>query len=122
MLNHYFYSSKIIDRYNEKIAVSKDKLNRYKPEFILETKRKEHQDLSLRLDTAMNKYLQKQDDQLMRLLRNLNNLGPKQVLRRGYSILINKETNKVIKDHTILKSGDKVQAKLDSGELDLSVD
>ena len=53
---------------------------------------------------------------------SLNAVSPLGTLERGYAIVRDPDSKKVIRDATKLKRGDRIQAKLSSGQLDATVD
>ncbi|OPZ90037.1 MAG: exodeoxyribonuclease VII large subunit [bacterium ADurb.Bin425] len=74
-----------------------------------------------KLDTAIDRLLSKQEHELVKLTERLKDLGPGNVLSRGFSILRGLAGN-VITDVGSLKSGDKVQAVFKRGRLNMTVD
>ncbi|MBX9942429.1 MAG: exodeoxyribonuclease VII large subunit [Candidatus Obscuribacterales bacterium] len=74
-----------------------------------------------KLDTAIDRLLSRQEHELIKLTERLRDLGPGNVLSRGFSILRGL-TGNVVTDVGSLKSGDKVQAVFKRGRLNLTVD
>jgi exodeoxyribonuclease VII large subunit len=56
-------------------------------------------------------------EQLRQLSRQLNLLGPEQVLTRGYSITTDAASGKVLRDASKIKNGHKIKTRLKSGEI-----
>ena len=48
----------------------------------------------------------------------LENLGPSQVLSRGYSIAIDKKTNKIIRSSNAIKNGERFYLRTNKGSLE----
>jgi exodeoxyribonuclease VII large subunit len=61
--------------------------------------------------------LKRRREQLRQLRRQLNLLGPEQVLSRGYSITMDAATGKVLRDATKIKGGQKLKTRLKAGEV-----
>ena len=62
--------------------------------------------------------LESGDSQLIGYEKHLNSLGPKQVLDRGYSLAITKNTNKIIRSSKTLLEGDRFYLKTGDGSLE----
>lgn len=62
-------------------------------------------------------FLKQRAEQLRQLERRLNALGPEQVLTRGYSITMDAETGKVLRDAKKVKAGQKLKTRLKAGEI-----
>lgn len=74
-----------------------------------------------KLDTAIDRLLSRQEHELIKLTERLKDLGPGNVLSRGFSILRGL-TGNVITDVGSLKGGDKVQAVFKRGRINMTVD
>jgi exodeoxyribonuclease VII large subunit len=74
--------------------------------------------LSARLHRIRPSQLLKQlREQLRQIRRQLNLLGPEQVLARGYSITADAATGKVLRDAKKIIAGQKLKTRLKSGEI-----
>ena len=62
--------------------------------------------------------LESDNSQLISYQKHLNSLGPKQVLDRGYSLAITKNTNKIIRSSKTLLAGDRFYLKTGDGSLE----
>ena len=62
--------------------------------------------------------LDTRNSQLIGYEKHLNSLGPNQVLERGYSIAITKETNTIIRSSKMVLEGDKFYLKTGDGSLE----
>ena len=62
--------------------------------------------------------LESDNSQLISYQKHLNSLGPKQVLDRGYSLAITKNTNKIIHSSKTLLEGDRFYLKTGDGSLE----
>lgn len=62
-------------------------------------------------------FLKQRREQLRQVERRLNALGPEQVLSRGYSITMDAETGKVLRNAKNAKSGQKLKTRLKTGEI-----
>lgn len=76
------------------------------------------QHLAERLHRIRPSYWVKQRrEQLRQLERRLNALGPEQVLARGYSITMDANSGKVLRDAKRVKPGQKLKTRLKAGEV-----
>ena len=78
-------------------------------------------DLEQRLQTAMQRKLQTAGTRLAHLAQMLDSLSPLSTLQRGYAIVTD-STGSVITDSSVISKGDKVEARLAKGRLQLTVD
>lgn len=62
-------------------------------------------------------FLKQRREQLRQFERRLNALGPEQVLSRGYSITMDAETGKVLRNAKNAKAGQKLKTRLKTGEI-----
>lgn len=62
-------------------------------------------------------FLKQRREQLRQIERRLNALGPEQVLSRGYSITMDAESGKVLRNARNVKAGQKLKTRLKTGEI-----
>ena len=78
------------------------------------------------LETRITRAIQQILDTRIRKLRQqsllLEAVGPRNTLARGYAIVRNKRTGKVVTDGSTLKAGDQARVFLDRGSVDVTVD
>jgi len=67
-------------------------------------------------------HLKQRREALRQLEKRWQALGPEQVLRRGYSITLDADTGKVLRDATSLKSGQRLRTRLAKGEIKSAVE
>ncbi len=67
-------------------------------------------------------HLKQRREALRQLKKRLQALGPEQVLRRGYSITLDADTGKVLRDAARLKSGKRLRTRLAKGEIKSAVE
>lgn len=70
-----------------------------------------------RLPTAMLHVLERQRQRLRQAIRSLHNLSPLSTLERGYAIVEEAETTKIVRDARDVQPGDRVDARLARGRL-----
>jgi exodeoxyribonuclease VII large subunit len=76
------------------------------------------QQLAMRLHQVRPSLLLKQlKSDLARAEARLRLLGPEQVLSRGYSITMDAESGKILRDAKSIKPGQRLRTRLDSGEI-----
>ena len=78
-------------------------------------------ELTLRMEQQTESAIEKASLNLQRLQTGLNAMNPKAVLKRGYSIIIDKETGKTVVSPDIPENS-KLKGILAEGEIDLRVD
>jgi exodeoxyribonuclease VII large subunit len=64
-----------------------------------------------------SQFLKLRREQLRQVQKQLNLLGPEQVLARGYSITMDAANGKVLRDAKKIKAGQKLKTRLKSGEI-----
>jgi exodeoxyribonuclease VII large subunit len=64
-----------------------------------------------------SQFLKLRREQLRQIQKQLNLLGPEQVLSRGYSITMDAASGKVLRDATKVKFGQKLKTRLKHGEI-----
>jgi len=78
-------------------------------------------DLEQRLQAAMQRKLQQAGTRLAHLAQMLDSLSPLSTLQRGYAIVTD-ASGRVVTDASTVCAGDKVEARLATGRLQLTVD
>lgn len=78
------------------------------------------QQLRIRLNTAMNARLQRQQQALLRLEQNLNHLNPAGVLNRGYALVHDAE-GQLVRSSQQLQPGQQVSLSLAEGAADATI-
>jgi exodeoxyribonuclease VII large subunit len=64
-----------------------------------------------------SQFLKQRREQLRQIQKQLNLLGPEQVLSRGYSITMDAAGGKVLRDAAKIQAGQKLKTRLKSGEI-----
>jgi len=78
-------------------------------------------ELQTRLDQCVPKEIEAKKEKLAQLVRGLQSVDPKNVLKRGYGILFAKKSKSVIVSSQNLQKGDLVNAILADGQRELKV-
>ncbi len=104
----------------QQLMLAHSKLQAQHPGRELHRNQQGLQQLQQQLKRAMHELLQHKKHQTQHAMHSLNLVSPLQVLERGYSILLDQHS-KVIRNSNQLQAGDKLQAKLASGSLELQV-
>jgi exodeoxyribonuclease VII large subunit len=76
--------------------------------------------ISLRLNTAINQQLKNKQQNLLRLSQNLTHLNPQAVLTRGYAFVQNK-LGTIITSSQQIKQGDEVRLTFEHGSADATI-
>ncbi|NOS71782.1 MAG: exodeoxyribonuclease VII large subunit [Verrucomicrobia bacterium] len=98
------------------------RLLRASPRQFLKLRRETLATTTRRLQEHARVNLREQRNELRTLESRLRLLGPEQVLGRGYSITLDDETGKVLRDAKQIKPGQRLRTKLKSGEVRSRVD
>lgn len=78
------------------------------------------QQLNLRLQAALSKLLQKQDQHLVRLAQNLSHLNPHAVLNRGYA-LVHTAEGEIVRSSSALTTGQSINLTFSQGAAEAMV-
>jgi exodeoxyribonuclease VII large subunit len=79
-------------------------------------------DLSSTLQHAFAMLFQEQKARLQGCLQRLGDLNPDNILKRGYSITVRKDTSQVVSDAGQVAQGDEVSVQLHRGSIDCTVE
>ena len=94
-----------------------ERLSRVRPALLVKQRREVLVQEQQRLREQVRHRLRERRDRVASLEGRLRLLGPEQVLARGYSITMDSETGKVIREAAKVKSGQKLRTKLQKGEV-----
>ena len=78
--------------------------------------------LNTRFNGAVTLYFEKTKNKILRIDDILKSISPISTLDRGYAIVTDRKTKKIIKNANHLKIGKKIHVKLASSEIDSTVD
>ena len=92
-----------------------DRLGRVRPALLLKQRRELFHQRERRLSEKTQHRLNLLRDSVDSLQARLRLLGPEQVLSRGYSITLEAETGKVVRNASELKVGQKLKTRLQTG-------
>ncbi|RKY37198.1 MAG: exodeoxyribonuclease VII large subunit [Candidatus Omnitrophota bacterium] len=82
---------------------------------LIPNKKQRIEELQARTIMKMEELISAHKEKLGYITHHLNNLNPLSILSRGYSLSIDVETGKILKDSVQLKVGDKIRTKLFKG-------
>jgi exodeoxyribonuclease VII large subunit len=94
-----------------------DRLSRVRPSQVVKQRREIFEQEKSRLNEQIRHQLRERRNRVDTLLARLRLLGPEQVLARGYSITMDAETGKVLRDAAAIKRGQRLKTRLKSGEV-----
>ena len=94
-----------------------ERLSRVRPAQFLRQRRELFEQEKSRLNEQIRHRLRERRDRLEALHSRLRLLGPEQVLARGYSITMDAETGKVLRDAAKVKAGQRLRTRLKTGEV-----
>ncbi|MGA9343310.1 MAG: exodeoxyribonuclease VII large subunit, partial [Rhodanobacteraceae bacterium] len=111
-----------IDRHRVRLSALHVRLLRRHPAATLRARGESLTRLIGRLRTAGQRDMQRRRLQLAERLRTLNAVSPQATLERGYAILLEAESGRVVRSVTAVRPGAALRARLADGELPLHVD
>ena len=94
-----------------------ERLSRVRPAFLVKQKREVFYQAKQRLCEQARHRVREWKDRLATVDARLQLLGPEQVLARGYSITMNAENGKVLREAKQVKAGQRLRTRLKSGEI-----
>jgi len=94
-----------------------DRLSRVRPALLIKQRREVLRQEKERLHEQAHHQLEYRRNQLKYLEGRLRLLGPEQVLARGYSITMDDESGKVLREVKQVKAGQRIKTRLKAGEL-----
>jgi exodeoxyribonuclease VII large subunit len=103
---------------NELIA----KIQRYNPQFKIQLLQEQQNNLQQRLMQAAQKILQAKQNQLANVSRALDAISPLATLARGYAIVTDAASGKILLDANQVTIGSAVKTRLAQGQLICTVD
>jgi len=104
------------------ITESKNNLEKLNPMQIINQQLDYIKNIRLRLKGEIILFLEKTKNRISRTNDILNSISPISTLDRGYAIVSDSKTNRIIKDANRLKVGKKIHVKLAKSEIDSTVD
>ena len=111
----------LLARKRAQLALLESRLQAGSPLPRVQQMRRELSTLQQRLEAAMRARLHEAGSRLAHLAQMLDSLSPLGVLQRGYAILTDAEGG-VVTDAAAVREGDRLQARLASGSLTVTVD
>jgi exodeoxyribonuclease VII large subunit len=109
----------MLERYRRRLDAAAGSRVFQEPVYIMRQHQQRVDELELKLEYRMSEKINQIKNRLESLNRSLNNLNPKRVLDRGYSILIDEECNKAVTE--VPPSGKILKGIVASGEMKLVV-
>lgn len=103
------------------LAAKKGELASLRPKAQVNLYKTKLKQFETRLKESVNYTLKLKKERLTQLLNQLRAVDPKNVLRRGYSILFAEKEGSVIVSAQVLTPGEQVRALLSDGEIKLTV-
>ena len=104
------------------ITESKNNLEKLNPMQIINQQIAYIRNIQLRFKGEIILFLEKIKNKISRLDDILKSISPISTLDRGYAIVSDSKTNKIVKNANHLKVGKKIHVKLATSEIDSTVD
>jgi exodeoxyribonuclease VII large subunit len=111
----------LLARRRGELALLESRLQANSPLPRIQQMQRDVANLQQRLEAAMQAKLQDAGSRLAHLAQMLDSLSPLGTLQRGYAIVTD-ESGSVVTDSSQVVEGDRVQARLAKGKLELVVD
>jgi exodeoxyribonuclease VII large subunit len=111
-----------IQQLTQQVQVANEKLLQQDPRKKIATAQLQLQHQAEKLTAAINKTLLIKQQQLQQIAATLNAASPLATLARGYAVIKDSETNKVIRKKAEVKTGSKITAMLDKFEINCLVE
>ena len=106
----------------QKTAGMQLRLERQNPHHRLQAAQIRITELENRITRAIQQVLDTQSRRLTQQSLLLEAVGPRNTLARGYAVVRNKKTRKLVTDSSRMKPGDQAQIFLDRGSMDVTID
>ncbi len=107
-----FFSQK-----EKELLFFKENLKKHHPLQKIRLKEEKLQELELRLSKSFAGFLEKKQRELQAGLKLLESLSPLKVLKRGYSMVVKLEDQKIVKRASQVKEGDLLEIYLSEGKI-----
>jgi exodeoxyribonuclease VII large subunit len=78
--------------------------------------------LEIQFKNSIHRKIEKSNDEVTNLKHMLNTVSPVSTLERGYAIVTEQKTNKIVTNTNHIQSGDQLRIRLASSEIDSTVD
>jgi exodeoxyribonuclease VII large subunit len=78
--------------------------------------------LQMQFERSIRRTLEKNNDEISSLSHMLNTVSPISTLERGYAIVTEQKTNKIVTNTKHLKTGDPLRIRLAASEIESTVD
>jgi len=123
------YSMRLRHQVEKKIAHKKmslteiaGKINESNPAHKISRQIEKVNVLQMQFKKSIRRTLEKANDEISSLSHMLNTVSPISTLERGYAIVTEQKTNKIVTNTTQLQTGDQLRIRLASSEIDSTID
>jgi exodeoxyribonuclease VII large subunit len=109
---------------NKRFALSEisGKVNKLNPAHTIARQMEKVNVLQMQFKKAITRTLEKANNEVTSLEHMLNTVSPVSTLERGYAIVTEQKTNKILTNTKHLQSGDQLRIRLATSEIDSTVD
>ncbi len=109
---------------NKKMTLTEmtGKINRLNPAHTIARQIEKVNVLQIQFKKSINRTLEKAQDEVLRLEHILNTVSPISTLERGYAIVTEQKTNKIVTNIKHIQLGDQLRIRLATSEIDSTVD
>jgi exodeoxyribonuclease VII large subunit len=109
---------------NKKVTLAEiaGKVNRLNPAHTISQQIEKVNVLQMQFKKSITRSLEKAHDGVSNLGQLLNTVSPISTLERGYAIVTEQKTNKIVTNTKYLQSGDQLRIRLSTSEIDSTID
>ena len=111
----------ILERFKRRLEKAEGSFVFSEPQHVLRQHQQRLDELILRIEQQADRSLERGTQKLKHLTTGLNAMNPKAVLKRGYSIIMNRDTGKTVLSPDIPKES-RLKGILAEGEINLKID
>ena len=104
------------------LSESTGKIKNQNPAHTINKQLEKVNSLKLQFQNSIQRTIEKAGNELLNLEQILNTVSPISTLERGYAIVTEQKTNKIVTNTKQLKSGDQLRIRLAASEIDSTID
>ncbi len=104
------------------VSALQGRISEQNPKHRIERQRQTMQNMQARLNNALQRGFDLTRQKLVMLEQQLNTISPLSTLERGYAIVTERQTGKLVKQATQLNKGDQLSIRLAKAEIESTVD
>jgi exodeoxyribonuclease VII large subunit len=115
-------AKRVLERKHHELVKLNTTLSHYHPSTQVRIQTQRHTSATKQIQKAMTTMLEKNEQQFSSMLSKLEALSPLRIMDRGYSIVYQKDHQKLVKSVDHVTTGDLVKVQLQDGVLDCHIE